>query len=790
MAQIVLGAVGAGIGSVFGDPMLGFSAGVTAAGILFPQSQKSIPQGKLSDLRVTSAQYGIALPLVWGNFRLGGNVIWATDLVEHVHNTKAGKGVGGTPSNRTYTYTISMAVAICAAPFPNGIQTVDQIYAENIKIYDRLDATVITPVTQLVIYSGAETQVTDPYMTTKQGTVPAYRGVAYVLLQDLDLTRWGNRPPALTFVINGGSTVSPTVSDILTDVFGLAGLTAGQFDVTAGSGVFVKGFVLSQRRAVAQQIQELLRAYNFELVEIDGKLKIVKIGGSSQITVPVTDLGCYVQTAAAQMMMNPAPNSNTFNGDNQTIPPGGPRVTVTRKHDLELPQRLELSYFSQTALYNLVSRAAVRYIKSHQNKETLNFPLVFTETAARQVVETLLYREWVERESFVFTLPWKYIQFCPSDVFTLPVGPNQLNVRIQKMNFGLPGPIQFTAVLDDLTILTQGQTSDDPVVPTITNQIAGTTLILTSCNALQDADTLSSGFYFGAAGSAAGLWPGCVLYWSRDGGTTYQLLQSVIDPLTYGTCNTTLAAPPAGVNTARWDTVSTVTVTITAGDDVPTTTTDADVLSGANACLVGSEVIQFATATPTMTPNQYVLSRLLRGRRGTDANWSGHGSSETFVMLQFGALDRQNLDESYCGKTLYFKAVTVDGTLAGTSPQTLVISGNEWKNYAGCQAVGARDVSNNLTITWKRRTRSGGEMRDSHDVDLPASDTPESYDLEVMDSSVGTTVKRTFSNLSTPSASYTAAQQVTDFGSAQNPVNVKIYQNGRYGRGYTYRISV
>lgn len=49
----------------------------------------------------------------------------------------------------------------------------------------------------------------------------------------------------------------------------------------------------------------------------------------------------------------------------------------------------------------------------------------------------------------------------------------------------------------------------------------------------------------------------------------------------------------------------------------------------------------------------------------------------------------------------------------------------------------------------------------------------------------GVTVKRTITGLTTPTALYTAAQQVTDFGATQSSILVNVYQiSAAVGRGY------
>jgi hypothetical protein len=780
VAQLALGAVGAGIGAAFGAPQLGWSVGVVAGGVLFGADQQH-KREHLVDRHINGATYGAPIPQIYGAFRLAGNMIWTTDLVEHSHRNKSGKGAGISSTTRTYTYTVSFAMGICRAQLSAGSRIV-RVYAEDKIIYDVNDPTVVLPATDLLFYTGDESQTPDPFMNAIQ-VQPAYRGLAYARFIDLDLTNWGNRIPQLSFEIDSGAGINTFLGDVLADVFKQVGLQPSDYDVSATNATVIDGLVINQRRTAALSIREILDAYFFDFVEVDGKIKAVALGTASQVTVPMGDLGAVaVGTGYTQQVM-PAVNSTTYSDPGTTSPAGAPRVMTKRMHDLELPQRLELSYFSRQSLYNLVSASAIRYIKTHQNKGTLSFPLLLTENHARQIVESLLYKQWTERESFEFTLPLKYLLYMPMDVITIPVGGQELAVRITKQDCSLFGPVQFTAVLSRNDIFTQGQVVDAIVTPTVGHEISGTTLILISDNAVRDADTLHSGFYWAASGATSGDWPGCSLYWSRDGGTTYQLLDVTNDPATYGTVALATPAPPANVNTAVFDNTTTITVSITTGSP-PTTTTDADVLGGANAAFVGQEVIQFGVVTP-LGGSSYRLSHLLRGQRGTDAFWGSHGINETFLVIDPGQVNRVDLDETYRGKTIFFKGVTANQTLASTSAQSLFITGDEWNPYSGVQGVGVRNMSLDITVTWKWRTRSGGQLRDMSDVTDP--DAPEVFSIDVLS---GVTVVRTISAGPNPTFTYTAAQQTADFGSTQANIHFKIYQLGRYGRGYVYDVTL
>jgi hypothetical protein len=86
-----------------------------------------------------------------------------------------------------------------------------------------------------------------------------------------------------------------------------------------------------------------------------------------------------------------------------------------------------------------------------------------------------------------------------------------------------------------------------------------------------------------------------------------------------------------------------------------------------------------------------------------------------------------------------------------------------------------------LTINWVRRTRIGGEWIDN--VDVPLSEAFEKYDVEITNAGF-TTVLRTFSGLTEPTATYTAAQQTADGITPGSAVHVRVYQVGECtGRG-------
>ena len=83
-------------------------------------------------------------------------------------------------------------------------------------------------------------------------------------------------------------------------------------------------------------------------------------------------------------------------------------------------------------------------------------------------------------------------------------------------------------------------------------------------------------------------------------------------------------------------------------------------------------------------------------------------------------------------------------------------------------------------MSWKRRTRIGGD--DWEQSEVPLGETSETYDVEIYDTA-GTTLKRT-ATVTSSSMTYTAAQQASDFGTAQWNFTARVYQRSdSFGRG-------
>lgn len=198
MATVALGLVGSAIGGAVGGPAgakLGWAAGTLLGGALFPPKVADQEHGRLDDLKVTGSGYQVPIPIVFGCMRVGSNIIWATDLVQHVTRRRQGGKGTRPPTVKEYTYSVDMLVSLCEGP----IGQVKRIWAEDTLIYDITRLPPLTP-DFITIFLGTEDQ--QPWSIIEAalgvGNVPAYRGQCCVGFNDWDLTPYGGRIPAIT----------------------------------------------------------------------------------------------------------------------------------------------------------------------------------------------------------------------------------------------------------------------------------------------------------------------------------------------------------------------------------------------------------------------------------------------------------------------------------------------------------------------------------------------------------------------------------------------------------------
>lgn len=198
------GIVGGAIGFVVGGPVgaqVGFTIG-SAVGAYVDPVQVRGP--RLTDSMAQTSTVGGVIPFGYGRYVTGGNIVWRDRLIEHVKRQRQGKG----PSSKTttYTYTRSYAVGVCQGEIygflwikRNGkkVYTSDPAATAEEKAYSSKWLQKVT------LYRGGESQMPDSTIVAVEGAgnVSPFRGLAYIVVENDDLTDLSGAIPQYEFCV-------------------------------------------------------------------------------------------------------------------------------------------------------------------------------------------------------------------------------------------------------------------------------------------------------------------------------------------------------------------------------------------------------------------------------------------------------------------------------------------------------------------------------------------------------------------------------------------------------------
>lgn len=565
-----------------------------------------------------------------------------------------------------------------------------------------------------------------------------------------------------------------TLADICADVSGRIGLTGSDYDYTELAVVIPRGCTLFSRDAARAFLESLQPAFFYDLVDIGDKI-VGKLRSNDTVLleVPEADLG--------------ASDSATNITD---------RVTNQRNDDREIPQDISVQYYDIDHDYQSGSQQdrRSRITQYSDGRNTVNMPVVMNAGEANNAAHRSLYLTWVERVSRKFSLPPEYLGLTSSDVIAIINKGERFVVRISNVKLQPNWVIDVESVSEDLGTYTRQVPAPltgmavGAFTPGTINPIAPLVLAMLDTAALRTGDLQTPGIYAATAPNVLdGGYDGAFIQNSPDD-SNFTTQASLTVAATMGTATTILAAP------ADWtvfDPVSTVTLTLLNGslaNAAKSALTDNGLVNA--LWFSNGEIAQFTTRVVNMD-GTITASGLFRGRFGTEAFVSTHGSNETVVLLDAtgGSMTTINYSNSDIGAERWWRALNDSTDNPTSDTQDLIMTTRRLMPRAPFFIKGSRSMGGDLTITGLRRMRWHGRAL----WVPPETDAPAAMQIDILN---GVTVVRTItatasgggSSITDPmtfSAVYTAADQTTDFGSPQASVSLNAYQmNTLVGRGY------
>ncbi len=542
----------------------------------------------------------------------------------------------------------------------------------------------------------------------------------------------------------GGCPLDDLVTAILAD-YGFADVDASGLD-----GI-VDGYLVPASMSARAALEPLLAVHGAVSAEHDGLVRFRSLAHADEATVTAAD---WVDTEDAAL------------------------VTRTRDHESDLPWEAVVNHGEIRATIDDVTSKSRRLETDSGRQIHMDVPAVLPAPLASTLADARLRERWVARQRLAFRLPLRHLGLAPGDVIEFTddgEGKGAGRWQIAAIDDDFARSVEAVAVeapaslsFQPAPVAGQPQPASGFGAPLVVlldlpRNLSSPThepLLLTALN--------------------ADPWAGSYLFASSSTDSGFQARFSSRRRAVIGELTQPLAAGPA----SRWDWANEVHVRLFHGQ------LDAKVrelvLNGANAAAIqtdegGWEIVQFVDAQ-VVAEGEWRLAQLLRAQLGTDAEMAAGASAGNLFVLLDGQLQGYALSDTERNLQINWRAGPVSDAIASANytQQAFTHADRARKPLSPAHIRAARPSGADIEIDWVRRTRVSGD--DWTPVEVPLGEAEERYQVDLYD---GATLVRTLA-ATTQAATYTHADQLTDFGSAPDELTIQVAQIGIDGHPGTW----
>ena len=664
MATLVLSSLGSLLGPV--GQVFGTLAGNAIDNALFGPDDREGP--RLKELAVSGSSYGSPIAALYGAMRVPGTVIWSTDLQEHSDKQSHGKGQ---PKTVTYSYSVSFAVALSSRP----IERIGRIWADANLLRGKVGD--LKSGGTLRIYRGLDDQQCDPLLEAALGDrCPAFRGCAYAVFEDLDLTDFGNRIPALSFEViagNGADLVESLFADRDTQVS--ADTVFPQLAGFSHDGGSLRNVV-----SVIDRIHPIAPAFEGRGLKLEGG------------------------TAASRASLALPEPALWEEGD------FGRQSGSARARSDQRPDSFSaLRYYDPARDY----QPGLQHAGSKNGQpRTYQFPGALAASDAQELAR----KAGARNAATADRLSWRLAELDPSlkpgSLVTLPdvAGTwkvsswewRERGVELELVRFRIPQ---------------SAETNADPGTGwSPPDRLHGETVLRVFETPWDGVGSATARRTYAAASSRGGRWAGAALYAMQD-----EALLPTGQTIARRAVMGALTEPLPASNALRYQPSASMLVQLTDPEADLAVTDMAGLSQGNNRLMVGSEVIQFALAEP-IGEGRWRLTGLLRGRGGTEIEaLAGHDAGTPITLLDAGTLALE--EETVAAAINGFAAMGLGDTEAVSAG--LENEGASLRPPCPVHPEFKLLDDGSVSLSWIRRARGRWEWFDQ--VEQPMSEETESY---------------------------------------------------------------
>lgn len=668
MASLALSVVGTAIAGPIGGAIGGMVGGMID-NLLFPAPKPPLPT-------ITASTYGNAIPLAYGPLnRLGVNMVWSSGYKRESKGAgklHLGKSTGKAAKNGT-VYDADFAMVVAAGPLKPG--WLQKVWANGTIIFDATVAhTRPTPDSNgvvvwdlsnkshqmfdtITVYPGNDLQLPNPTMEASlgSGNCPAYKGTAYIVITNLQLTAFGNGIPVINVLVQAQPSI--TVGEICMDIVKRSGIDTNRASCSSLTSD-VQGYVIASQTDGVSGIQPLALVYNFDVAEVTGSLRFVPRGSD-----PIC---CFTNDQMAGYAY----------GDQQPDAYQWPR-----EPESTLPKMAALTFNDPSRDCNVNTQAAQRSTGSRQSNLSVTVPITLSSSVAAKVCDRMLWEPRIARQELTTSTTDRQIYLEAARTYAVETPAGFESVRITKRTRGVNGVIEIEGKRDFTSLYFSSAPGANAAAASNVLRIGGPVNPPFFIEPPSDFPGITQPTILIAVSGGDGTtfnpsWNGCSVYVSTDDiESDYVLIGVVGSAATMGKLTQNIASY-GGSNP---DAVHTLTVSTLESGGSPPTISTLDASDGLVPYYVGGEFMSIQTSID-LGSFQYQLTNLWRGLYGSSA--SAHSSGDTFIRIDDSVL-RFPLPAEYVGRTTYFRFVSSGETLAGAMPYTHAPSGSGYGGGVG-----------------------------------------------------------------------------------------------------------
>lgn len=609
-----------------------------------PQSNSQL---KVTGVQVQTSVYGSTIPVVYGQTRIAGNLIWLGDFKSKTREIEqeggkggpAGGGGKGGPTQTETTYSASFMMALCHGE----IESLVKVWINK--------GSQEGGSARLGYATGAQGQAVWGHLTTNHPSKAlGYSGIAHVRAANYQLGSSANLPQ-WNFEIKRASGVPGHVDanpaaialDLLTSSVYGAGFPSALIDFDDYSTYcLAAGLLLSpafrEQVAAGELLDRLAELTNSAVVWTGMELRIVPYGDEA-----LTGNGATYTP----------PQESLFDLDDDDFLDLEDPVRLVRKRPADAYNKVVLEWSNRSKRYNLetieASDSAAIELYGERSEGTIDGQAICTQAVAKFAAQAKLQR-YTFRNEYEFEVGWRYCMLECMDIVTITdagLGLDRQWVRIVEMSEDDEGRIRVRA--EEYLRGTghpaaydyenaDGYFGDQETPPGDANP----PVFIDPPGRLVGA---RPEVWIALSGGED--WGGCDIYVSPDD-ETYKFVGRHMMRSRHGVLTAQL---PSGDPV---DTVNTLSVNLSVSDGALYSGTQDDADNLVTLCWVSGEWLAYQTATLT-DPNEYDLTYLVRGAYGSPIQ--SHAAGNDFVRAD-ERLYRYPYPPELMGRPFYLKFVS------------------------------------------------------------------------------------------------------------------------------------